>query len=335
VATTVPKPAIHPVRWTPPPPMGLTGPYAKNDALAAAEVLPVPGEGPEDVAIAADGAVYTGTADGSILAITDDGDTIRRITRTGGRPLGIELIADDRLLVCDAERGLLAVTIADGTVEVLATAVDGVRLGVTNNAAVAPDGTIWFTDSSRHFPLEHHEGDILEHRGSGRLIRRDPDGTCTTAVDGLVFANGVALDPAGRFVLVAESGGYRILRHHLTGPDAGRTDHFADVPGFPDNLSVGPTGIVWCAVASPRNRLLDLAFDRPPVIRRIAWALPAALRPGGRRPAIVLGYDLGGALVRNLQLHDGTFTMTTGAREHDGLLYVSSIASSAILRHRL
>lgn len=335
MATAVPKPPVDPQRWTPPPDPGLTGAYARNDALASAERWPVPGHGPEDVVVAADGTVYTGTADGSVLAISEGGDAIRRITRTGGRPLGVELYGDDRLLVCDADRGLLAVSLADGAIEALVTEVDGVPLRCTNNAAVAPDGTIWFTDSSRRFPVHHYKGDILEHTGTGRLFRRDPDGALEAVLDGLAFANGVALDPDGAFVLVAETGAYRILRHHLTGERAGTTETFAEMPGFPDNLSTGPTGTFWCAIASPRNALLDGLLDKPPLLRKLVWALPDAVQPAPDEVALVVGYDAAGTVTHNLQSHGGDFIVATGAREHDGHLYVGSLESDCVIRHRL
>lgn len=332
---TVPKPPIDPQVWTPPPDPGLTGEHAPNQRLADSELWPTPGVGPEDVVLTRDGTLYTGLADGSILRLTDKGNRIERVARTGGRPLGIELLTDGRLLVCDADVGLLAVDPSTGAIEPLVTEVDGVALRCTNNAAVADDGTIWFTDSSRRFPVHHYTGDFLEHSGTGRLFRRDPDGTLETVMDGLHFANGVALDPHGDFVLVAETGMYRIVRWWLTGEQQGRSDVFAEVPGFPDNLSTGPGGTLWCALFAPRTKLLDLLLDKPPALRKAIWGLPDALQPGPAKAAIVFGYDRDGALTHNLQWHGGDFTVATGPREHDGWLYVGSLESSAILRHRL
>src|SRR3954449_2143126 len=51
-------------------------------------VLPVPGYGAEDVLVARDGWVYTGTADGSVFRVRPDGNRIDRVANTGGRPLG-------------------------------------------------------------------------------------------------------------------------------------------------------------------------------------------------------------------------------------------------------
>ncbi len=334
--TDMSRAPIDPVVWTPPPHRALEGAFARNDRLSRAEVWAVPGDGPEDVVVDTDGVAWTGLSDGSILGISEGGDLIRRICRTGGRPLGIELLGDGRLLVCDADRGLLAVDRADGAIEELVTTVEGVPMRFCNNAAVAADGTIWFTDSSRRFGIHQYEGDLLEHSGTGRLLRRDPAGTVETVLDGLYFANGVALAPDKAFVLVAETGMYRIRRHWLTGDRAGTTDTFAEVPGFPDNLSTGPTGTYWCALASERNRLVDLLAPKAPILRKAAWALPDALQPSPAAMALVVGFDDDGRVVHNLQSHgDDAFTVATGMREHDGHLYVGSLVSGAILRYPL
>ena len=83
------------------------------------------------------GCVYTGTEDGAIFRVRPDGGRIDRVGDTGGRPLGLELLPDGRLLVCDAHRGLLALDTAHRRVEALVTEVDGRRMVFCNNAAVA------------------------------------------------------------------------------------------------------------------------------------------------------------------------------------------------------
>ena len=92
--------------------------------------------GAEDVVIDADGNAWTGTADGSIFRVTPDG-SVHCVGHTGGRPLGIELYGEDRLLIADAHAGLLTMSTITGVVERLVTEVDGHRMVFCNNAAVA------------------------------------------------------------------------------------------------------------------------------------------------------------------------------------------------------
>ncbi len=154
-------------------------------------MIEVPGFGPEDVLVEPDGAVIAGLADGRILRIRDHGKSIETLANTQGRPLGIEALPDGALLICDAKRGLMR--LSAGSLELLADSVQGHRMGFCNNAAVARDGTLYFSDSSRRFGIDNWRADVLEHSESGRLLRRGTDGKIDVLVDGLKFANGVAL----------------------------------------------------------------------------------------------------------------------------------------------
>jgi len=64
--------------------------------------IEVPQMGAEDVVIDADGNAWTGTADGSIFRVTPEG-SVHCVGHTGGRPLGIELYGQDRLLITSAD----------------------------------------------------------------------------------------------------------------------------------------------------------------------------------------------------------------------------------------
>lgn len=183
------KPSIAPVRWTPPPADPVRHPSGFDVTTVA-----VPGLGPEDALIDADGSVLTGLNDGRILRVGADGTTIATLADTGGRPLGLEWLPDGKILICDANRGLLTLDQA-GRIATLLTAVDGVPLRFCNNAAVTPDGTIYFTDSSTRFSFEHWKADLLEHSATGSLYRRTPDGAVTRLAANRAFPNGVASAP--------------------------------------------------------------------------------------------------------------------------------------------
>ncbi len=324
---------LRPRAWRPRPDRGLSGPFAPNRRLAVAELKDIGGVGPEDVLVGPDGSIWTGVADGRILRIPSWDDPPEMVADTGGRPLGLDWHPDGSLIVCDADRGLLRVDA--GAVEVLADRVEGQRLRFVNNAAVAGDGTIYFTDTSRRFGIRHSRSDLLEHSNSGRLLRRHPDGALEVLMDGLSFANGVALAPDESFVLVAETGEYRIKRLVLDGPSAGAVDVFADnLPGIPDNLATGPGGTIWAPMVTPRNRALDrvLPFAR---LRALMGRLPDRLQPQPVRYGIVFGFDAGGRVIHNLQDPAGGLAMITGAREHEGMLYLGSLADRCIGRVRL
>src|SRR5689334_18154795 len=191
---SVPRPRINPVPWRPQAAPSRARRKRSDVPLPELDVVEVGGTGPEDIAVAGDGTVWTGTEDGLIRRIRLPRDApalVDVVADTGGRPLGVEWLSDGRLLVCDAYRGLLAVDVIAGlsaggepvalrsAVSVLTDAAGGTPLKLCNNAAVGRDGTIFFTDSSANHDLANYRADIFEHSGTGRLVRRDPDGSTT------------------------------------------------------------------------------------------------------------------------------------------------------------
>ncbi len=298
-------------------------------------VIPVPGAGAEDVVVgtrgADEGAVFTGTEDGSIWRVSHDGRKIDEVANTGGRPLGIELDVDGRLLVCDAHRGLVRVDTVTGALEAVADSVAGARMAFCNNAAVASDGTIWFSDSSTKFGIEQWKDDFVQDTRTGRLLRRDPDGTITVVDQGLRFANGVALSTAEDFVVVAETAGRTLVRHWLTGERAGQRDLLAqDLPGYPDNIARGSDGLIWVTIATPRDPLVERLQAGPPWLRRQVTRIPEKLQPKPKRTIRVQAYDDAGTLVHDVDVKEDGFHMVTGVREHDGRVWMGSLHEPAV-----
>jgi sugar lactone lactonase YvrE len=303
------------------------------------QVFQVPGQGAEDVVVALsgpdEGAVFTGTDDGVIHRISHDGRTVRPVANTGGRPLGIEFLPDGRLLVCDAKRGVLAVDPRSEAVETLVPDIDGRPMRFCNNAAVAADGTVYFSDSSTVYGLDRWKADFVERTSTGRLLRLSPDGTIELLLDGLSFANGVALAADGSYVAVAETAARTVVRYWLTGPAAGTQDLLvADLPGYPDNIARGSDGLIWVTVASPRDPLVEWLQRSPLWLRRQVTRIPERLQPAPKRTVRVQAYDGAGTLVHDLQPgeseHHGGYHMVTGVREHDGRVWLGSLEEPAI-----
>ncbi|HEY3262469.1 MAG TPA: SMP-30/gluconolactonase/LRE family protein [Pseudonocardiaceae bacterium] len=327
----MPRPKIDPVVWRPPKLPARAKLTQGTRPLPPPWVIPVSGVGPEDVVLDADGHLITGVEDGRILRISNEGRQIEQLADTGGRPLGIELLPDGRLLVCDANRGLLTVDPDSGSIDVLAYEVDGRPMLFCNNAAVARDGTVYFSDSSRRFGIEHWRAEMMEHSGTGRLLRLDPAGTVSVVMDGLQFANGVALAADESFVAVAETGSYQVRRLWLTGPSAGSADMLvSNLPAVPDNMSTGSDGLIWIALPSHRPAALDWLHGKPPILRRLAWALPEGWQPKESRVVWVMAVDDNGHVVHDLQGPGDRFHVVTGVRERAGRVYLGSLVEPAV-----
>jgi sugar lactone lactonase YvrE len=320
-----------------PPARELAGPLAPNKALATAR--PVGQDrlvGAEDVAVKADGPdgrLYTGTADGRIVRVTlkpGGKDILEVQAQTGGRPLGLRFGPDGRtLFVADAKKGLLAID-QTGRVKPLATAAGGVPFGFTDDLDVAPDGTIYFSDASSRFGVDEYLYDLLEARPHGRLLKYDPKekwNRVSVLLDGLYFANGVALASDQRYVLVNETYRYRIRRYWLKGPKAGTSDFFITrLPGFPDNLSRDPaTGRFWVALYTVRNPVLDFLHPRPFLKDQLA-RLPRFFWPKPEPYGLVLSIDEQGRIVESLHDPGGESVRTvTSVEAHGGKLYLGSL----------
>lgn len=325
-------PSLRPVRWFPPPPPPRAQQTTGARPLPDLRVFDLPGQGPEDVLVDPDdGTVLTGLVDGRVLRVSPDDGTVAHVADTKGRPLGLEWLDGGRLLVCDAKRGLLAVDPRDGDVETLVTTAGGRPVTFCNNAAVATDGSIWFSDSSARFGIDTWKGDLLEHSGTGRLLRRDASGSVDVVVDGLQFPNGVALAGAPERILLAETGAYSVSSVRPEDDPAETVPLLTNLPGFPDNMAAGTDGLVWVAMASPRNRLVDRLASLTGTLRRLVWALPDAVRPQPANYVWVVALEPDtGRVVHDLQGTHPAFGMTTGVREHHGTVWMGSLTGSTI-----
>ncbi|RJQ78843.1 SMP-30/gluconolactonase/LRE family protein [Pseudonocardiaceae bacterium YIM PH 21723] len=312
---------MQPVVWQ--PPASRTG---NPRPLTGLSVIELDTEGPEDVVLDAQGRIVTGVKDGRIFRMNPDGSERVQIADTGGRPLGVELFPDGRLLVCDAHRGLLAVDPETGEIQTLTDLTH-----FCNNAAVAADGVIYFSDTSQRWGMDDWKGDIVEHSTTGRLLKLVPGGEPEVLIDGLAFANGVALAPDGSWVAVAETGAYCVRRLWLTGPKAGTQDMLIDqLDGFPDNMSTGGDGLIWIAMAGPRDAALDWMLSKPGWLRKIVWALPEALQPKPQHVIWVLAVDLDGRVVHEFRGDHPKFYFSTGVREHGGVVFLGSESAPAL-----
>lgn len=280
-----------------------------------------------------DGTVYTGTDDGSVFAVDAGGDQIRRVGRTGGRPLGLEWLNEAELLVCDARRGLLALGLADGHVRVLADSVGGQPMLFCNNAAVLDDGSVWFTDSSTRWGIDEWKSDLIENTCTGRLLRLGPgESDPEVVLGGLSFANGVARTADGSEVIVAETGHRRLRRVQVAGAGAMGGEVFAeDLPGHPDNIALGSDGLIWVTYASPTDAALTFLQTRAPAwMRGAVRRAPEAAKPKPKRTVRVAAFDADGALVHDISAHADTWQMATGVREANGRVWLGSLVEPAV-----
>jgi sugar lactone lactonase YvrE len=326
---------VQPVAWTPSPAPSLTkGLYADNQRLKGMERVGAADiDGPEALLLE-DDALITGLHDGRVIRTSLDGKVTKMLTDTGGRPLGLARHPNGLLVIADAVKGLLSLD-AQGRLVAMSTQANGVPFGFTDDVTIDKPGHFaYFSDASSRFGYGRDGEAIIEHGGDGRLLRYDfQTGTTSVLLDKLEFANGVTLGPEDAYVLVNETGAYRISRYWLTGAKAGTHDLFIDnLPGLPDNLSFNGRDRFWVALYAPRNALLDATAPHPYLRKMIVRAMTILPKPVEKR-GFALGLDLEGKVIANLQ--DGSndnYSPITTVREYGDWLYFGSLKAKNMVR---
>lgn len=332
--------SIEPVAWKAPPNPGYTGLFAQNELLKAIEFLKIgTNHGPEDVAVDDQGRIYLATHEGVIVRLRPDGTKFENWVNTNGRPLGIDFDNAGNLIVADAFRGLLSVSPKANIIE-LATVAEGIPIRYANDVDCAADGKIYFTDASTKFGAKESGGtmegsllEIMEHAGHGRLLVYDPDTRQVKALlSGLNFANGVAVSHDQTYVLINESGSYRVIRYWIAGPNTGKSEPILEnLPGFPDNISTGLEGRFWVAFISPRNKLVDNISEKP-FLRKVIQRMPNFIRPKATAYGHIIAIDANGKVLKDLQDPKTSYPQNTSVTETNEFLYIGSLISPVVAR---
>jgi sugar lactone lactonase YvrE len=134
-------------------------------------------------------------------------------------------------------------------------------------------------------------------------------------------------------VLVVETGKYRIHRVWLSGAKRGQSEIFIDnLPGFPDGILSNGKDKFWLALVTPRDAVFDRMLPHP-FMRKMVMRLPNFMQPAPKRYSFVLGLDLKGGVVANLQ--NGAkdcYAEIANVVEHNGKLYFGSIGEASVGR---
>ena len=337
---------IQPVAVALPMPPGYTGVHAANTRLAHLQMIDLHGEeGPEHIAFGPDGKLYTTVASGNILRMNADGSDQQVFANTGGRVLGFDFDARGRLIAADAIKGLLAIDTTRQTTVLADRVAAGDPIRYADGVVVARSGMIYLTDASQRFAPAEWGGtfnasvlDIMEQSATGRVLEYDPQSRkLRVLAQGLSFANGVALTHDERFLLVNETGRYRVWKIDLAangldlrqGPKPQARVLLDNLPGYPDNLMRGLDGKIWLGLAKPRTATVD-AMGEKPWLRKMSLRLPRALWPIPPRYGHVVAFTEDGTVVADLQDPSGAYPETTAVTETRDRLYVQSLHAQGL-----
>jgi ribose transport system permease protein len=323
-------------------------PYALDNRLSEAEPIGVGElEGPEDVILDREDNLYAGTRHGEIVRyFAPDYTRSEVFAHTGGFPLGLAMDRDGTLISCVGAMGLYAIApdrkvtkLSAETKRSYTSIVDDARLRDPNDCDIAPDGRIYFTDSTKRYDAHDWALDSIENRATGRLLVYDPkDGSTRTLLDGYRYTNGVCMAHDGKSLFFAESWACRVHRYWLEGPKAGTAECvIRDMPGYPDNINRASDGSYWMAWLGMRTPSFDLALRHPSMRKRMTRRLPQDewLFPNINTGGVVKFTEEGEIVETRGDLAGTSHPMVTSMREHKGFLYVGGILNNRIGRLRI
>lgn len=317
--------SIDPLPFNPVVKPEFAGIYEKNTYLKDAKLV-AKGKinGLESLDLDEDGNIYGGDAEGNIIKINSLGE-IFYIANTGGRPLGVQFDKQQKLIVADAYKGLLSIS-KKGEIQILVDEFHGEKLKFTDDLDISSDGKIYFSDASI-YEQKDYLYDLLEARPHGRVFVYDPKTKNTSLLlDGLYFANGIALSENEDFLLINETYRYRITKLWLKGKNSGKSEILIEnLPGFPDNITRNEKGEFWVSLFTVRNDRMDKMH--PSVWTKLLISkLPKFLWPKPEPFGFVLKLDESGNPIKTLMDPEGkNLKEITSAIEKKGKLYIGSL----------
>mmetsp|Transcript_29240 Transcript_29240/g.73438 ORF Transcript_29240/g.73438 Transcript_29240/m.73438 type:complete len:330 (+) Transcript_29240:181-1170(+) len=261
------------------------------------------------------------------------------------KTLAAKYLPNGTLLAANAPLGLVRVDQTHGecrqTVLTDSVTATGERIFWAGGLDVAPDGTVYFSDSSdlnidpAHDPRDRFFDEVvpdgryvglMEGKPRGKILKFSPDTGITEALlRDVHHPLGVALAPDASFLLFAEHYKLRIQKLHLTGPLAGQLETFAHLPGPPHGLSRSPSSNTFWVAIPTVNPSIYLALARWPSVRRWLAMLPARYRElGPERGTAVVRLDAEGRVVGSLQARPGKANPVSEVLEWGGAVFLGS-----------
>jgi len=163
------------------------------------------------------------------------------IAEVPGRPSGLGVLPDGRILMATAlDRTLVAVT-PDGTMTVLAD-LTSIASGLLNDMVVDGRGWVYVGDTGFNMAAG-------ERPGPGRVILWREGSSPRVVAEDITFPNGCAVTPDGRTFMIAETMAQRISRFTIAEDGSLQArEVFAELPSPPDGLCLDEQGAVWCGL---------------------------------------------------------------------------------------
>jgi len=166
---------------------------------------------PEDVVVSRDGHVWASDEASACAEILPDGG-LRRLGKAGGRPNGINMDRQGRILIANFALdtpdpgGLQRLDPRTGVIETLCAEVGGRALKASNYPLVDRAGNVWCSHST------FDRAGSAAGSGDGFVYRVRLDGRAEVMAEGFHFTNGLAMDPDESHLYVCQTMGQDVVR---------------------------------------------------------------------------------------------------------------------------
>jgi gluconolactonase len=167
---------------------------------------------------------------------------------------------EGRLITCEHSGRRVTRTELDGSITIIADKYNGKKLNSPNDAVVASDGSIWFTDPAYGIGGFYEGIKAPQEQEKHNVYRVDPkSGEVKVVVDDFVEPNGLAFSPDEKRLYVLDTGftdgpdnpsHIRMFDVDLGGGKLSNSRVFAEMPkpSITDGVRCDTEGRVWCSV---------------------------------------------------------------------------------------
>jgi gluconolactonase len=179
-----------------------------------------------------------------IMRLSEDDDHLSVFRQPSMNSNGNTIDREGRLITCEHSGRRVTRTELDGSITIIADSYNGKKLNSPNDAVVASDGSIWFTDPAYGIGGYYEGIKAAPEQEKHNVYRVDPkNGNVKVVVDDFVEPNGLCFSPDEKKLYIIDTG-------------------FTDGPKNPLAYTVRSTeGIIRKACASRLGSLVGVCYD--------------------------------------------------------------------------
>src|SRR6516164_5620396 len=202
-----------------------------------------------------------------IMRLSEDDDHLSVYRQPSMNSNGNTIDREGRLITCEHSGRRVTRTELDGSITIIADSYNGKKLNSPNDAVVASDGSIWFTDPIYGIGGYYEGIKATPEQEKHNVFRVDPkNGNIKIVVDDFVEPNGIAFSPDEKKLYIIDTGftdgpnnpsHIRVFDVDVENGKLSNSKVFADMPkpSITDGVRTDRDGRIWCSVGQQRNRL--------------------------------------------------------------------------------